>query len=124
MTATFVQAFYRKEHRMRKLMIVAAMLAMVLVAAAPAMAQTTVAGDVDSSENTSFLSVDVDATQTQTADVTQYGGDAIASGGGSVASVENELFVDQTQVNGGFGFDGDLDNDGILDEFEFVLFTF
>lgn len=103
-------------------MIVAAMLAMTLVAAAPAMAHTTVAGDVDNSDSSLFVTVD--ATQTQTADVSQFGGDAIASGDGSAASVENDLFVGQTQVNGGFGFDGDLDNDGILDEFEFVLFTF
>jgi hypothetical protein len=106
----------------------ASMLAMVLVAAAPAMAQSTVVSD-DFEDNSS--TVVLNASQTQVADVSQVNtGDANAAAddGAAVAVISQELFVEQdaTQqvVASGFGFDGDLDNDGILDEFEFALFTF
>lgn len=94
---------------------------MMLVAAAPAMAHpVAIAGDVDNSDDTLFLNVD--ASQTQTADATQFGGDAFALGDGSAASVNNDLSIDQTQVNGGLGFiDFDVDDDGILDEFDHVI---
>jgi hypothetical protein len=122
---------------MRKLMLLAAMLAMVLVAAAPAMAQATViSNDSDGFDDDNFGLFDDDfdnsstvvlnASQTQVADVSQVNtGDANAvadDGSVAVATVDQELFVEQdaTQqvVASGFGFDGDLDNDGILDDFE------
>lgn len=108
---------------MRKLLLLAAMLAMVLVVAAPAMAQTAIAGDLDSSVDVVFVDSDV----TQTATATQFGGDAIAVGDGSAAAVSNELTVEQSAVVAGFdsvAAGGDLDGDGILDDFEFVLFFF
>lgn len=132
---------------MRKLMLLAAMLAMVLVAAAPAFAQVAIAGDIDSDGfdhgfhddffdddndffddglNDSFNTdeVFVDITITQTADADQVGGDAIASGDGSAAAVDNSLFINQSVNSGGFGFlDNDLDDDGILDHMDHVIFV-
>lgn len=121
---------------MRKLMLLAAMLAMVLVAAAPAMAQATViSNDSDGFDDDNFGLFDDDfdnsstvvlnASQTQVADVSQVNtGDANAAtnDGTAVAVISQELSVEQdaTQqvVASGFGFDRDLDNDGILDDFE------
>ena len=88
---------------MRKLMLLAAMLAMVLVATAPAFAQTATAGDIDESVNDSF-NLDVqfaDSDVTQTATATQFGGDATASGDASAASVDNSLTIDQSAVVAG-----------------------
>jgi hypothetical protein len=105
---------------MRKLMVVASMLAMVLVAAAPALAATAIGGDVDV----------VDSDQIQAALTIQRnsGNDQDLSG------VAQDLSVDQTQVGAGSGtiaaggdfdldgtddlFDVDDDNDGILDDFD------
>ena len=81
---------------MRKLTILAAMLALMLVATAPAFADTAVGGDVD----VSFR----DASQTQAAAATQTNeGDADAGNLGSAAAIDQDLDLDQSQVNGGFG---------------------
>jgi hypothetical protein len=84
------------ETKMRKLTILAALLALMLVAAAPAFADTAVGGDVD----VSFR----DASQTQAAAATQTNrGDADAGNLGSAAAIDQDLDLDQSQVNGGFG---------------------
>lgn len=81
---------------MRKLTILAALLALMLVAAAPAFADTAVGGDVD----VSFR----DASQTQAAAATQtQRGDADADNNGSAADIDQDLDLDQSEVNGGFG---------------------
>lgn len=121
---------------MRKLILLAAMLTMVLVAAAPAMAQVTViTGDSDGFDDDNFGLFDddfdnnstvVNGSQTQFADVSQVNtGDANAAtdDGTAVAVISQELAVEQDATQqveaSGFGFfDGDLDNDGILDDFE------
>ncbi len=87
---------------MKKLLVVAAMLAMVLVAASPAFAQAS-AGNISIQA--------VDASQTQASMVTQS---AVAVGGtgnanGAASAVDNSAYVDQSasvdqvQVNGGLG---------------------
>ena len=85
---------------MRKLMLLAAMLAMVLVVAAPALAQDATAGDIDESVNDSFNTevqyADCDVVQAAVAN--QYGGDATASGDAAAASVANELGISQEAV--------------------------
>ena len=107
---------------MRKLIAVGAMLALMLVAAAPAFANHAVGGDVD---------IDVvDASQTQAAAATQTNeGDADAGNLGSAAAISQDLTIEQSQVNAGFGgvaAGGDLDFDGVLDVFEdgFGFFLF
>jgi hypothetical protein len=117
---------------MKKLMVTGSMLALMLVAAAPAFADTTAqGGDVD----LRF----VDASQTQAAAAFQTNrGDVDAGNLGSAAAIDQSLTIDQSQVNAGFGgvaasgdldfdgvldvFDVDDDNDGIHDEFGFFLF--
>ncbi len=113
---------------MRKLIVMAAMLAMVLVAAAPAMAQDTVASNGYEDNSSTVV---LNASQTQVADVRQVNaGDAnaAAGSGAAVAVVSQEFFVEQGATQqvaaSGFGFDGDFDNDGILDGFEFSSFAF
>lgn len=114
-------------------MVLAAMLAMALVVASPAMANTSViAGDGgfgNSGFNNGFgnngFNSDfdndfgfVDASQEQFA-IQVSTGDAIATGDGSVAFSSVDQSVDQSQFNA--GFDGDSDDDGIFDEFDGVI---
>jgi len=114
---------------MRKLLVMATTLAMVLAVSAPAFAADAVGGDVD-------INV-VDASQRQAAAAVQVNrGDADAGNLGSAAAIDQSLDISQTQVNAGFGdldgdgifedsifFDGDLDDDGILDDFEVFWVT-
>ena len=81
---------------MKKLMVLGAMLALMLVAAAPAFANHAVGGDV---------TIDVvDASQTQAAAATQTNeGDATAGNLGSAAAIDQSLTIDQSQVNAGWG---------------------
>ena len=76
---------------LRKVMLLAAMLAMVLAAAAPAFAQA-VAGDVD------VQYVDCSQVQAAAAAQGQYG-DATADDLGSAAAIAQELGISQEQVN-------------------------
>ena len=81
---------------MKKLVAIGAMLALVLVAAAPAFANHAVGGDVD----LTF----VDASQTQAAAATQTNeGDATAGNLGSAAAISQDLSIEQSQVNAGWG---------------------
>jgi hypothetical protein len=81
---------------MKKLMVLGAMLALMLVAAAPAFANHAVGGDVD----IDFL----DASQTQAAAAAQtQEGDADAGNLGSAAAIDQSLTIDQSQVNAGWG---------------------
>ena len=77
---------------MKKVMLLAAMLAMVLAAAAPALAQTAAGGDV------AVLQYSCD--QIQAAVNTQY---QQGEGAGAVAGAAQELGVDQQQVLACFG---------------------
>src|SRR5215213_10310711 len=77
---------------LRKIMLIAAMLAMVLAAAAPAIAQTAVGGD------TAILQYSCD--QIQAAVDTQY---QAGEGVGAVAGAAQALGVDQQQVLACFG---------------------
>jgi hypothetical protein len=81
---------------MRKVMLLAAMLAMVLAAAAPALAQVTVAGD----DNTAAQYVD--CSQVQAALGVQYGDDSAAVDE-SIAGAADELGITQNQVNACLG---------------------
>lgn len=106
--------------------------------ASPAFAQDAIADDG------SFASTDLDArfydaSQFQVADVRQVNtGDVTATADGDStadASIDQSLYVDQYQLNGGFddgyygdpyddtGFfdDGDDDADGVLDEYDYVI---
>lgn len=119
---------------MRKIMVLAAMLAMMMAAAAPAFAHDAVGGDVDILVADVSQEATVDVTQSQFGDATATSGDI---GSAADASIENSLDVSVTQVNAGIGgvaaggdldfdgvldiFDVDDDNDGILDEFEFFI---
>ncbi|MBA2441110.1 MAG: hypothetical protein H0V53_01705 [Rubrobacter sp.] len=89
---------------MRKLIALAAMLAMMLVAAAPAMAQTIDQSSTDSSTTVTVTntqdavllqdaSTNVSVTQSQSGDV---GGDQIALGSGDVAQINEVQFGDVT----------------------------
>ena len=77
-------------------MTLGAVLALMLVAATPAFAADAVGGDVD---------IDFrDASQTQAAAATQTNrGDADAGNLGSAADIDQDLNLDQSEVNGGFG---------------------
>lgn len=127
-------------------MMLAAMLAMMLVAASPAMADVVaVSGDFDDDNGGIFDGDDVEfnavsqnvigeinATGHQRVDADNSavaGGDAVA-----VQEVDAELGVSVEVVNAGFGdldgdgildefevFDGDLDDDGIFDEFDWII---
>lgn len=77
---------------MKKVMLIAAMLAMVLAAAAPALAQTAVGGD------TAILQYSCD--QIQAAVNTQY---QAGEGVGAVAGAAQALHIDQQQVLACFG---------------------
>jgi hypothetical protein len=108
-------------------MVLATVLAMALVVASPAMANTSgIAGDVDGGfGNNGFGNngfdddfVFVNASQEQFA-LQVSTGDAIATGDGSLAFSSVDQSVDQSQFNA--HFDGDSDDDGIFDEFDFVI---
>lgn len=115
---------------MRKIIVLAAMMAMMLALASPAFAHA-VGGDVDVLAVDASQSATVDVTQSQFGDATATSGDI---GSAANASIDNSLDVSVTQVNGGVGgvaagddlfvdfpfvvFDGDMDDDGILDVFE------
>ncbi len=117
-------------------MVLAAMLAMALVAASPAMANSyAIAGDVDGGfghngfgsgfGNDGFGNGDpefdfADASQGQFAIQVSTGDANVAASDGSVAIVSQDLSVDQSQSNA--GLDGDSD-DGIFDEFDFVILS-
>ena len=135
---------------MRKLMILAAMLAMVLVAASPAFAQATaISGGNDVEFEDSFndfgeQSVFVGASQVNTGDANAVAIDDSEAD----ASIDQDLDVSVDQVSSGFGsggfgsggfgsggfdngngsggfgsggFDDDFDGDGIFDEDEFFF---
>ena len=89
---------------MKRLMMVSLVVALILVATAPAFANA-VGGDVD----LDF----VDASQTQAAAAAQIQrGDADAGNLGSAAAIDQSLTIDQSQVNGGWGgvaAGGDID---------------
>ncbi len=78
-------------------MLLAAMLAMVLAAAAPALAQVTVAGDDNNAAQY------VDCSQVQLAVGAQYGDQNAAASDESVATAANELGITQNQVNACLG---------------------
>jgi hypothetical protein len=73
---------------MKKLMVMAAMLAMMLVAAAPAFAQTATAGNVDVVDSDQ---IQVAFNQRQSADADDF------------SAVAQEMSVDQNQVLAGSG---------------------
>ena len=77
---------------MRKVMLLAALLAMVLAAAAPAFAQTAVGGDA--------VVLQYSCNQIQAAVNTQY---QAGEGEGAVAEAAQELGIDQNQVLACFG---------------------
>ena len=88
---------------MRKVMLLAAMLALMLVATAPAFAQA-IGGDVD------LQFTDCSQTQAAAAAQGQYG-DATAGNLGSAAAIDQSLTIDQSQVNacdGGVAAGGDI----------------
>lgn len=80
---------------MKRLMMVSLVVALILMATAPAFANA-VGGDVD----IDFL----DASQTQAAAAAQgQYGDATAGNLGSAAAIDQSLTIDQSQVNAGDG---------------------
>jgi 2-phospho-L-lactate guanylyltransferase (CobY/MobA/RfbA family) len=87
-------------------MLLAAMLAMVLAAAAPALAQVTVAGD----DNTAAQYVD--CSQVQLAVGAQFGDQNAAASDESVATASNELGITHNQVNACLGEVSDV-NQGV-----------
>ena len=107
-------------------MVLAAMLAMMMLAAAPAYAQDATAGDDgiaiggDSTDSTV-----VDASQTTAVAVSQtQAGDSTATATGDSVAVSGDvtasLDVSVNQFNG--GFDNDFGDDFFVDEFGFVIF--
>ena len=88
---------------MRKVMLLAAMLAMVLAAAAPALSQTAAGGDV------AILQYSCD--QIQAAVNTQY---QQGEGAGAVAGAAQSLGVDQQQVLACFGTAAALQDSAII----------
>src|ERR687894_439855 len=108
---------------MRKVMLLAAMLAMVLAAAAPALAQVTVAGDDNNAAQY------VDCSQVQLAVGAQYGDQNAAASDDSVAAAANELGITQNQVNACLGEVSDVNQgedavgDVVIDENGSVVAT-
>ena len=107
-------------------MVLAAMLAMALAMASPAMANTSViAGDVDGGFGSNgFDGGDtefgfVDASQEQVAIQVSTGDANAAASDGSVAFSSVDQSIDQSQFNA--GFDDDSDDDGISDGFDGVI---
>ena len=86
---------------MRKVMLLAAMLAMVLAAAVPAFAQDATVGDdgVATGGDVQY----VDCSQVQAAIGAQYGDAGAAADDESVAAAANELGISQQQVNACLG---------------------
>ena len=83
---------------MRKLMLLAAMLAMVLVAAAPAFGQSIVVSDDDVDNS---ITQEVSAEQFQVAAASQVNtgnANAAADDGSAEASISQELWIDQSAV--------------------------
>ncbi len=93
---------------MRKVMLLAAMLAMVLAAAAPALAQVT-GGDAEDGDATAAQYVD--CSQVQAALGVQYGDDSAAVDD-SVAGAADELGITQNQVNACLGEVTDVNQAG------------
>ena len=93
-------------------MLLAAMLAMVLAAAAPALAQAT-AGDDSDAANVQY----VDCSQVQLAVGAQYGDANAAADDESIAAAANELGITQNQVNACLGEVSDVNqgDDGVGD---------
>lgn len=89
---------------MKRLVALAAMTAMMLAFASPAVADTAVGGDV----SLTF----VDCSQVQAAAATQTNeGDATAGNLGSAAAIDQSLTIEQSQVNacwGGVAAGGDV----------------
>ncbi len=98
---------------MRKIIVLAAMLAMMLAMASPAFAHA-VGGDVDVLAVDASQSATVDATQSQFGDASATSGDI---GSAADASIDNSLDVSVEQVNGGFDDDFFFD-----DDFDFIIF--
>lgn len=82
---------------MRKITVLAAMLAMMLALASPAFAHA-VGGDVDLQFVDASQSATVDASQSQFGDATATSGDV---GSAASASIDNSLDVSVEQVNAG-----------------------
>jgi hypothetical protein len=81
---------------MKRLVMMSMVAALVLMAVAPAFANTAVGGDV----TLDF----VDASQTQAAAATQTNeGDATAGDVASAAAIDQSLTIEQSQVNAGWG---------------------
>ncbi len=106
-------------------MVLAAMLAMALVVASPAMANTSVIAGDGGFGNSGFdggFDDDfgfADASQEQFALQVSTGDANAAASDGSVAFSSVDQSVDQSQFNA--GFDGDSDHDGISDGFDGVI---
>ena len=98
---------------MRKVMLLAAMLAMVLAAAAPVFAQVESDVGVDGDDNTTNTNSAqyVDCSQVQVALQGQYG-DANAEGDEAIAEVASEQGITQQQVNACLGEINDLNQGG------------
>src|SRR4028118_1233612 len=94
---------------MRKVMLLAAMLAMVLAAAAPVFAQ--VESGVEGDDNNTNTAQYVDCSQVQVALQGQYG-DANAEGDEAVAEIASEQGITQQQVNACLGEINDLNQGG------------
>lgn len=95
---------------MRKVMLLAAMLAMVLAAAAPALAQVTVAGD----DNNAAQYVDCD--QVQAAIGAQYGDANAAANDESIAGAANELGISQEAALACFGSDAQVGDNVVIED--------
>lgn len=102
---------------MKKIMALAAMLAMMMVAAAPAFAHEAVGGDVDILVADVSQSATVDVTQSQFGDASATSGDL---GSAADASIDNSLDVSVTQVNAGVG--GVAAGGDLFVDFPFVVF--
>lgn len=101
---------------MRKIMVLVAMMAMMMVAAAPAFAHAT-GGDVDVLVADVSQSATLDVTQSQFGDATATAGDV---GSAADASIENSADISVTQVNSGVG--GVASGDDLFVDFPFVIF--
>ena len=90
---------------MKKLLAMGTVVVLMLALAAPAFTQDAIADD-DSVATTDFSLTVVDASQSQDVDVTQTNtGDVTATADDDSiadASIDQSLYVDQYQLNGGF----------------------
>ncbi|MGB3634937.1 MAG: hypothetical protein WA982_12910 [Rubrobacteraceae bacterium] len=88
---------------MKKLMLLAAMLAMVLVATAPALAQTTAVQYDDNSDNSVNTAICTNVIEEIDASQVQYGdANAASVEGDAAADIAQELGITITQVNNCF----------------------